>query len=120
MGSKTPPPDIAERIQLRKDIKNEISSYPIVIYSKPRCGYCDLAKDLFSQEKLKFKEFDLNSIALKSPDTYKNYINALIDITKLKTVPQIFICGKFIGGYVDLHQISQENRLLELVAECSG
>lgn len=41
-------------------IKNEASDYPVVMYSKTQCGYCQKAKLLFNEEGIDFKEMNLD------------------------------------------------------------
>jgi len=104
----------------KEDILKEVSSYPVVCYTKPRCGYCKMAKDIFEQEKVAYKETNLDEIqATKTPEDYQAYVNGLIYTTRQQTVPQIFICGKFIGGYTELNEIREKKRLWGLVNECA-
>uniref|UniRef100_A0A914CAM0 Glutaredoxin domain-containing protein n=1 Tax=Acrobeloides nanus TaxID=290746 RepID=A0A914CAM0_9BILA len=100
------------------DIKREVAEHPIVIYTKENCSYCKQAKELLNKDRLKFKEHDLDSMALISPDKYQSYINGLVYLTRQTTVPQIFICGKFIGGYTELNQLRYEKKLSDLLNEC--
>ena len=69
----------------------------ITIYGRPSCDYCTSAKNLAEQFGL-----DHEYIMLDNP----------IDVAELerrigkpvKTVPQIFRYGKYVGGYEDLKQ----------------
>lgn len=66
----------------------------IVIWSKPGCGYCEAAKNLLKQKGLSFEE-------RKIGDGWSRE-QLLEAVPHAKTVPQIFIDGKLIGGYTEL------------------
>ena len=66
----------------------------IVIYGHQRCGYCKRAKKLAEQYHLKYEWRDTDE---------EDTLNQMkIMLPNAKTVPQIWIYGKHIGGYEDL------------------
>jgi glutaredoxin 3 len=68
----------------------------IEVYTINNCGYCEAAKALLNNKDLSFKEINIaNDDAMKSE---------LIAKTGHRTMPQIFIDGEFIGGYVELKE----------------
>ena len=70
-------------------------SYKIIIYTSDNCSFCQSAKAIFKEKKLKFKEINI------SKD--KKLKNEMIKKSKgMMTVPQIFINSKHIGGYEEL------------------
>ena len=69
----------------------------IIIYSKSNCPFCERAKNLFDSKDLKYNEIIL--------DGKDEEFSKLIKKTGFRTVPQIFINGKCIGGYSDLIKI---------------
>lgn len=75
----------------------------ITIYSKTNCPYCTNAKNLISSLGLNFHEIDLTN----EPEKLKK----LVETTNHRTVPQIFINSKFIGGYDSLLKIHQAGEL---------
>lgn len=64
----------------------------VVIYTLPTCSYCIKAKKLLKARHMNYKEIIVTPSIMKQ----------LIKKTGIKTVPQIFINNKFIGGYTDL------------------
>ncbi|KAH7724534.1 glutaredoxin family protein [Aphelenchoides avenae] len=113
MGSQTSSPINEGKI------RKEVAEYPVVMYTKPQCGYCKLAKSLLAEEQIRFREKDLDLISALNPEGYQEYLNGLVYITRQKTVPQIFICGKFVGGYTELNKLKQSKELLKRVEECA-
>ncbi|KAK0403459.1 hypothetical protein QR680_016931 [Steinernema hermaphroditum] len=98
------------------EIRKEVAADPVVVYSKKACGYCKMAKTLLAEEKIEYTEKDLDVVHRERPDEYQQYVNGLVYMTKQTTVPQIFICGKFIGGYTELNQLKEARKLLEMSA----
>jgi glutaredoxin 3 len=68
----------------------------VEIYSKSTCPYCVKAKALLTKNGLRYKEYEENTDAIRQE---------MIRRSGRKTVPQIFINGKHIGGYDDLSKI---------------
>ncbi len=67
----------------------------IKIYTKDFCIWCDRAKALLESKDLKFTEIDISNDVARS-EFYSNVGEGV------KTVPQVFIEGKRIGGYQEL------------------
>ncbi len=61
------------------------------------------AKDLLKRKGLAFEEIDL--------DGKDDELKALQERTGQRTVPQIFIDGKLIGGYTDLAAMDARGEL---------
>ena len=71
-----------------------------LVFTKNRCSYCDRAKDLIVQ-----KGYEYESINIEED----NNIDILLEMNKYaRTMPQIFINDKLIGGYVDLVKYFEE------------
>lgn len=66
----------------------------ILIYSKDNCSFCDKAKALLKEHNYSYKEKNI-----VVPDHRQELLTRLPDV---KTVPQIFIDSKHIGGYTEL------------------
>ena len=71
------------------------------VWSKYHCPYCDQAKALLKQKGIMFEE-------KKIGDGYTKE-ELLEAVPTAKTVPQIFIDDKLIGGYTDLVSYIQNN-----------
>ncbi len=79
----------------------------IEIYTTSYCGYCDKAKNLLRSKNINFTEIELK--------TQEDRINLVEKANGRKTVPQIFINDKLIGGYDDLNQLNLEKKLDDLL-----
>lgn len=65
----------------------------IIIYGHQRCGWCIKAKKLAEQYQLK--------AVWKDTDNQENLNDLKIAMPNVKTVPQIWWNGRYIGGYED-------------------
>lgn len=79
----------------------------VVMYTKPNCSYCDHAKRLLNAKGVSFEEIrvDLDPVLLTK----------MIELSGRRTVPQIFINDKSIGGFDDLADLDMKGRLDELL-----
>ena len=82
-----------------------------MIFSKTSCGYCKLAKQELDKLSLEYHtiELDVNSNCPNEDCT--SLSRNLVLWTRMKTVPQIFINGKLIGGFTDLDKLIKEKRI---------
>jgi glutaredoxin 3 len=82
----------------------------VVMYSTASCPYCIRAKALLAQcgvTELQDIRVDLDPAAR----------GAMIERTGRRTVPQIFIGGKHVGGCDDLIALDRSGSLMRLLAE---
>jgi glutaredoxin 3 len=81
----------------------------VVVYSKPFCGYCSAAKRLLGRKGVEFIEIDV----MLDPDGRQQM---LARSGGRRTVPQIFIDGRHIGGFDDLRALDEAGELDPLLA----
>lgn len=83
---------------------------PVTLYTKPTCPYCIRAKQLLTNKGVNFHEINFLRISDEERSELaqktKNY----------RTVPQIFIGEKFIGGCDDLTKLEQTGELDAMLA----
>jgi glutaredoxin 3 len=65
-----------------------------IIWSKDNCPYCTKAKELLVSKDINFEERNISKEWTKE--------QLLESIPEAKTVPQIFLWGKYVGGYDSL------------------
>ncbi len=81
----------------------------VEIYTSPFCGYCARARKLLQTKEVPFTEIDVFS----DPNAKKTMIERA---EGRRTVPQIFIGGKGIGGSDELHALERSGELDRLLA----
>lgn len=82
-------------------IANEDSN--IVIYSKNACMYCLKTQNILDKKQIKYQTIDLSN----NPNLHME----LLQQTGQTTVPYIFINDNFIGGFQDLKNLEQQEKL---------
>jgi glutaredoxin 3 len=81
----------------------------VIIYSQPFCGYCSAAKRLLAAKGAPFTEIDVMMEAGKRDEMIERSGGR-------RTVPQIFIDGRHIGGFDDLNALDKAGKLDPLLA----
>jgi glutaredoxin len=76
-----------ERVVMQEDTRS-------LVYTKANCPYCALA-----MEELKLRGIPFDKIDLKEVGKTAAEVTGRKDV---RTVPQIYIAGKYVGGYEDL------------------
>jgi glutaredoxin 3 len=84
------------------------SSVRVEMYRTRYCGYCTMAARLLDRERVPFTEIDI------SGDHERR--RWLAQVTGRRTVPQIFIDGRSIGGYDELAALARRGELESLRA----
>jgi glutaredoxin 3 len=82
---------------------------PVRIYTTRTCPYCVRAKRLLERKKVAYQEIDV------SWDDAER--ERLMQRTGRRTVPQIFIGDRHVGGSDDLHALEQRGELDGLLAQ---
>ncbi|KAI4314804.1 hypothetical protein L6164_027676 [Bauhinia variegata] len=105
----------AKQVQASKSVsafvQNVVYSNKVAIFSKSYCPYSLLAKRILGE---------LNEhpfvVELDQRDDGYEIQNILLDLVGRRTVPQVFVNGKHIGGSDDLRAAVQSGELQKLLS----
>ena len=75
----------------------------ITLYSTGWCPYCDRVRSLLKAKGASWTEFDVEAEPARR--------NEMIERSGRRTVPQIFIGARHIGGSDELHELEQRGDL---------
>jgi glutaredoxin 3 len=92
--------------------KSEIASNDVVVFSKTFCPYCTSTKKLFSDMNVNAKIIELDKL-----DNGADIQSALLDITGQRTVPNVFIKGKHLGGNDVTQAAAKNGKLMEMMGK---
>ena len=82
---------------------------PVTIYTKLWCPYCDAAKALLQRKNVAFDEISVDGDP-KAQNAMAERANGR------RTVPQIFIGERHVGGCDDLHALENAGKLDPMLA----
>ncbi|MDT4291760.1 glutaredoxin 3 [Methylomonas sp. MO1] len=80
----------------------------IIIYTAKLCPYCTMAKKLFDRKGVGYTEINV--------DAEPGLRQQMMEKTKRRTVPQIYIGERHIGGFDDLHELDMNHELDPLLS----
>ncbi len=75
----------------------------IIIYTADYCPYCKAAQEFLKSKGVQYQAIDVTHDQEKRLDIAQR--------SGQKTVPQIFVNGKSIGGYSDLKALDEKKEL---------
>jgi thioredoxin reductase (NADPH) len=75
----------------------------IVMYSKSWCPYCDMAKRLLAQKQQQWTEIDVEADPARMAE--------MVERSGRRTVPQIFVGERHVGGFDDLQALEDAGEL---------
>jgi glutaredoxin 3 len=75
----------------------------VQIYSKQQCPYCVRAKGLLDRKGILYEEVDV-----ENDDATRAW---LVEATGQRTVPQIFVDGRSLGGFTDIDALDKAGKL---------
>jgi len=75
----------------------------VQIYTKRVCPYCTSAKVLLQKKGVAYEEIDV-----ENDDEKRTW---LVEATGQRTVPQIFVDGRSLGGFSDVDALDKAGKL---------
>ena len=87
-----------------------IAMAKVEIYTTQWCPYCSAAKSLLAQKGVAYDEIDAEDPEVRSAMVRR--------ANGRRTVPQIFIGERYVGGYDDLAKLDRSGELDTLLGSC--
>jgi len=82
----------------------------VEIYTTRFCGFCIAAKRLLSKKNVTYSEIDVGSQPQKRAEMMQRSGGG-------RTVPQIFIGGRHVGGCDELYELERSDKLDALLTQ---
>lgn len=79
----------------------------VKIYSSGNCSFCVWAKKLLDKKHISYEEIRI--------DLDDKQRQEMVEMTRMTSVPQIFIGSQHIGGYSDMVELDQQGQLNQLL-----
>ena len=84
----------------------------VIVYGDEHCAYCAAARMLFSRKGIRFEDI----VVSKDPDR----VAEMQARSGRRSVPQIFVGDKHIGGFDELSSLDKSGELDKLLAAPGG
>ncbi|KAM9408976.1 glutaredoxin-1 [Pholidichthys leucotaenia] len=98
-------------------VQATIKKDKVVVFTKPTCNYCILAKDVLSKYKFKPGLVEYVDISVRSDmSSLQDYF---LQLTGARTVPRVFIGEECVGGGSDVKELEENGQLQDKLA-CIG
>ena len=86
-----------------------LSSHPVFLFSSTRCAYCRVAKRAFDELGTEYAAAEVDRM---DPEEGAGLARQVRDATGGRaTVPQVFICGRWIGGCQETRDLMARGEL---------
>ncbi len=79
----------------------------VELYTTPWCPYCDAARSLLSRKGVAYDEVDAMDPAIRADMIQRSHGH--------RTVPQIFVDGRHVGGYDEIAALERAGKLDRLL-----
>ena len=128
-GAAPPPPSKAQQEDGPAEAPADAATFledtthddgnPVVLFALEWCEFCWSVRKMFAHYDIPYRSVDLDSVAYQD-DNWGGKIRKAIEAqTGLKTIPQIYIGGKHVGGATDLFDGMKDGSVQALL-EASG
>ena len=125
----SPPPSPAPETEPQAEIVVEQSArdflttttgdaaQPVVLFALEWCEFCWSVRKMFAHFDIPYQAVDLDSVAYQDGDLGGKIRAAIKEQTGQKTIPQIYIGGKHVGGATELFDAAKDGTMARLLEE---
>jgi cysteine synthase A len=92
---------------------------PVVMFALEWCEFSWSVRKMFAHYGIPYRSVDLDSVAYQDGNRGGKIRAAIQEQTGLKTIPQIFIGGKHVGGATELFDAAKDGSMATLLKENS-
>src|SRR5210317_1494600 len=127
-GAPPPPPAEDEReeeaacapptdaVQFLAEVTHDKDN-PVVLFALEWCEFCWSVRKMFAHYDIPYRAVDLDSVAYQEGNKGGNIRKAIEAETGLKTIPQIYIGGKHVGGATDIFDAAKDGSLAKMLED---
>lgn len=93
-------------------VEAALKSAPLVVFSKTTCGFCARVKSVLREYTDSGVYFEVNQRA-----DMNECQDTLLELTGGRSVPRVYVGGKFVGGCDETLQVHMKKELSQLLRE---
>ena len=107
------PPDALEFLeQTTNDPDNTV-----ILFALEWCEFCWSVKKMFAEYEIPYRSIDLDSVAYQDDNLGGKIRKAIEQRTGLKTIPQIYVGGKHVGGASETFDACRDGSFAKMLEE---
>jgi len=88
---------------------------PVIVFALEWCEFCWSVRKMLAKYDIPYRAIDLDSVEYQADNKGGNIRAAIYEQTGLKTIPQIYIGGKHIGGATEFFDICKDGSMKDLL-----
>ncbi len=104
----------AEAVRFLEETIHDASN-SVVLFALEWCEFCWSVRKMFAKYEIPYRAVDLDSVEYQEGNKGGNIRAAIYEQTGLKTIPQIYIGGKHIGGATELFDACKDGSMQQLL-----
>jgi len=89
----------------------------VILFALEWCEFCWSVRKMFAEYEIPYRSIDLDSVAYQDDNLGGKIRKAIEQRTALKTIPQIYIGGKHIGGASETFDACRDGSLAQMLEE---
>ncbi|MCK5712615.1 MAG: pyridoxal-phosphate dependent enzyme, partial [Hyphomicrobiaceae bacterium] len=89
----------------------------VILFALEWCEFCWSVKKMFAEYEIPYRSIDLDSVAYQDDNLGGKIRKAIEQRTGLKTIPQIYIGGKHVGGASETFDACRDGSLAQMLEE---
>lgn len=108
----------AEALEFLDQATNDPDN-PVVLFALEWCEFSWSVRKMFEEYEIPYRSFDLDSVAYQKDNQGGKIRKAIEQRTGLKTIPQIYVGGKHLGGATEMFDACKDGSLQKMLEENS-
>lgn len=108
--------DTETKVSTTDFILSEIAINDVVVFSATYCPHCVQTKQLFDRIGISAKIIELDKISNGLGPAKDSIALKLLELTGQRTVPNVFVMGKHLGGNDEAHDAARSGALKQMLA----
>ncbi len=89
----------------------------VILFALEWCEFCWSVKKMFAEYEIPYRSIDLESVAYQDDNLGGKIRKAIDQRTGLKTIPQIYVGGKHVGGASETFDACRDGSLAKMLEE---
>jgi cysteine synthase A len=104
----------ADAVQFLEETTHDTGN-PVILFALEWCEFCWSVRKMLAKYEIPYRAIDLDSVEYQVDNKGGNIRAALYEQTGLKTIPQIYVGGKHIGGATEFFDTCKDGSMKELL-----